>query len=724
MSTNGKSRREFIRVSARAGGGFLLGVRLEPRTRFAAAQTPLVEAADFAPNAWIRIASDGTVTVMIDKSEMGQGVTTSLPMLVAEELEADWKAIRTEFAPADPVYNNTLFGMQATGGSSSVRSSWKSLRSAGAAAREMLVQAAAQRWGVDPASCTARSGEVSHQPSGRRLGYGELAAAAALLPVPKEPRLKDPKDFRVIGTRVHRLDTPAKVMGTATFGIDVKLPGLLTAVVARSPVFGGKRARHDASKAVSIQGVRKVLAIESGVAVVADGYWPAQQGRKALVVEWNEGANAGLSSATIMQTLRSAAAKPGAVARHEGAGTDALPRAARRIDAEYTVPYLAHATMEPMNCTAHVRADGCDVWAPTQRQDETRAVAARITGLAPEKVAVHTTYLGGGFGRKFETDFVAEAVEISKAMNAPVKVIWSREDDMQHDFYRTAAYNKLNAGLDAEGWPLVWTNKVVSDSSMARVFPPLVQNGLDSDAVEGAANLPYAIPNIHVEFVLQNLGVPVGFWRSVGSSQNAFITECFLDELAAATGKDPVEFRRRLLTKSPRLLGVLELAASKAGWGKPLSAGRHRGIAVHESFGSFVAQVAEVSITSGTVRVHRVVCAVDCGQVVNPDTVEAQMESGIVYGLTAALKGEITIDRGRVVQTNFNNYGMLLQREMPAIEVHIVPSTEPPGGVGEPGTPPIAPAVANAVRAATGQPVRSLPIRITTAMKAAGPRKG
>jgi isoquinoline 1-oxidoreductase subunit beta len=723
MSTHDQSRRDFIRVSALAGGGFLLGVRLQPRRRFAAAQSiAAAEAADFAPNAWIRIATDGTVTIVVDKSEMGQGVTTSLPMLVAEELEADWRTIRTEFAPADPVYNNTLFGMQATGGSSSVRSSWQSLRTAGAAAREMLIQAAAKSWNVDSASCTARSGEVIHQPSGRRIGFGALAAAAAALPVPKEPRLKDPKDFRIIGTRAHRLDTPAKVNGTAMFGIDVKVPGLLTAVVERSPVFGGKLVRHDAAKALAIQGVRRVLPIESGVAVVGDGYWPAMQGRKALVVEWNAGANAGLSSAGIAQTLRAAAANKGAVARHEGEGPAPLTRAAKRIDAEYTVPYLAHATMEPMNCTAHVRADGCDVWAPTQRQDETRAVAARITGLPPEKIAVHTTYLGGGFGRKFETDFVSEAVEISKAMSAPVKVIWSREDDIQHDFYRTAVYNKLSAGLDADGWPLVWTNKVVSDSSMARVFPPLVQNGLDADAVEGAANLPYTIPNIHVEFVMQNLGIPVGFWRSVGSSQNAFITECFLDELAAATGKDPVEFRRKLLAKSPRLLGVLELAAAKARWGTPLPAGRHRGIAVHESFGSFVGQVAEVSIANGVVKVHRVVCAVDCGQVVNPDTVEAQMESGILYGLTAALKGEITIDRGRVTQTNFNNYSMLLGRDTPAIEVHIVPSTEPPGGVGEPGTPPIAPAVANAVRAATGQPVRSLPIRLGAGLKAAGPR--
>ncbi len=723
MSANETSRRDFIRVSALAGGGFLLGVRLVPRSRVAAQTVTGVAQADFAPNAWIRIAGDGTVTVVVDKSEMGQGVTTSLPMLVAEELEADWKQIRTEMAPADPVYNNTLFGMQATGGSSSVRSSWKSLRTAGAAAREMLVSAAAQRWGVDPQTCVARAGKVIHQPSGRSLGFGELAAAAALLPVPKEPRLKDPKDFRIIGTRVRRLDTPAKVDGTATFGIDVKLPGLLTAVIARPPVFGGKLARHDATKALAVQGVRRVVPIESGVAVVADGYWPAQQGRRALVLEWNDGENAALSSASISQTLRKAAEKPGAVARHEGAGTEALAGAVKRIDAEYTVPFLAHATMEPMNCTAHVRSDGCDIWVPTQRQDETRAVAARITGLPPEKVAVHTTYLGGGFGRKFETDFVAEAVEVSKAMNAPVKVIWSREDDTQHDFYRTAVYNKLSAGLDAEGWPLVWTNKVVSDSSMARLFPALIQNGLDPDAVDGAANIPYTVPNIHVEFVLQKLGVPVGFWRSVGSSQNAFITECFLDELAAATGKDPVEFRRRLLAKSPRLLGVLELAAAKSNWGQPLPPGRHRGIAVHESFGSFVAQVAEVSVQNGNVRVHRVVCALDCGQVVNPDTVEAQMESGIVYGLTAALKGEITIDRGRVVQSNFNNYGMLLQREMPAIDVHIVPSTEPPGGVGEPGTPPIAPAVANAVRAATGQPIRSLPIRVGAAMKAAGPAR-
>jgi len=724
MSANDTTRRDFIRASAVVGGGFLLGFRVPSHSRLTNRVEALAPAAEpFAPNAWIRIAADDLITIVVDRSEMGQGVNTALPMLIAEELDADWKAIRIEHAPVDPAYNNRLFGMQATGGSSSVRSSWQHFREAGAAARAMLVGAAAAQWGVEPDTCKTSNGVVRHESTGRTLRYGELAAAAAARPIPAKPQLKSPNEFKLIGTRVKRLDTPAKVDGSATFGIDVKVPNMLIAVVARPPAFGGKVAKFDASKAMAVPGVRRVIPISSGVAVVASGYWAASKGRNALAVTWTSGPNDKISSASISQQMREAAKQPGAVARHEGSGADALARAAKRIDAEYEVPFLAHATMEPMTCVADVRADRCDIWVPTQRQDHTRDVAAKITGLSPQSIVVHTTYLGGGFGRKFETDFVADAVELSKRVAAPVKVIYSREDDIRHDFYRTAAYNKLSAGLDANGWPIAWTSTVVSASSMKRVFPEMVKNDLDGDCVEGAANIPYTIPNIHVAFVLQDFGVPVGFWRSVGNSQNAFVTECFIDELAAATKKDPVEFRRRLLADKPRHLGVLDLAAEQAGWGTPLPKGRYRGVAVHSAFDSYVAQVAEVSLERGAVRVHRVVAAVDCGHVVNPSIVEAQIEGGIVYGLTAALKGEITIERGGVKQSNFHDYRMLRMSEMPVIETYIVPSTEAPTGVGEPGTPPIAPAVANAVRAATGVPVRSLPIKLNAVVQAGGPRK-
>ncbi len=703
------SRRDFLKKSATGTFGLVIGFYLPGNSDAALAAAPA--AGPFAPNAWVRVASDNTVTLVIDRSEMGQGVVTSLSMLLAEELEADWKRIRTEFAPADPVYNNPLIGMQLTGGSSSVRGGWQPLRKAGAAAREMLITAAAETWGVDRAICRAENNAVIHAPSGRRLTYGALAEKAAGVPVPKDVPLKDSKDFRLIGKRTLRLDTPEKVDGRAQFGIDVRLPGMLHAVVARCPVFGGKVSSFDASKAKAVRGVRHVVPISSGIAVVAGTTWEAMEGRRALQVTWDEGPNAGLDSGGISKLFAERAQQAGVVARKEGDAAAGLAGAAKKLEAVYEVPFLAHATMEPMNCTAHVRADGCDVWVPTQFQTFTQTVAAKITGLPLKSIQVHTTYLGGGFGRRSELDFVAEAVEVSKAIGAPAQVTWSREDDMQHDFYRPATYNRLAAGLDAQGLPVAWTHRIVGPSIMSRVFPNFVKNGLDGTSVEGAANLPYAIPNILVDYVLTETPIPVGFWRSVGNSQNAFITECFFDELAAAGGHDPYELRRRMLSKSPRHLGVLELAAAKAGWGTPLSPGRHRGIAVVASFGSYIAQVAEVSVAKGAVRVHRVVCAVDCGSVVNPDTVEAQMEGGIVFGLTAALKGAITIGKGRVEQSNFHDYEMLRINEMPVVEVHIVPSKEAPGGIGETGTPPIAPAVANAVAAATGMRIRRLPIR-------------
>jgi isoquinoline 1-oxidoreductase beta subunit len=703
-------RRDFLKKSATAGTALVIGFYL-PGKFEALADAPPAEPA--ALNAWVRIAPDDSVTILIDKSEMGQGIVTSLSMLLAEELEFDWKKVRTEFAPAAPAYFNPLFGLQGTGGSVSIRASWGPLTKAGAAAREMLVATAAKQWYVEPSACHVENGAVVHTATNKRLGYGALVEEAAKLPVPASPALKDPKDYKYIGKPMKRLDTPSKVNGKAGFGIDVRLPNIQHAVVARCPVFGGQLKSFDDSKAKAVRGVKQVLPISSGVAVVADNTWSAMEGQRALQITWDEGANAANSSEAIRKLYLAAAEKPGAIARKDGDADAALASAAKRVEAAYEVPFLAHAAMEPMNCAADVRADGCDIYAPTQFQTFAQLTGAKITGLKPEQVRVHTTYLGGGFGRRAEQDFVAEAVEISKAAGAPVQVTWSREDDVQHDFYRPAAYSKLVAGLDADGWPIALKSCIVGPSIMSRFFPGSVKNGIDESSVEGQANSKYAIPNFLVEYALTEAGVPVGFWRSVGNSHNGYITECFIEELAKAGGKDPFEFRRKLLANAPRHRGVLELAADKAGWGKPLPAGRTRGIAMVESFGSFVSEVAEVSVNrkSGDVRVHRVVCAVDCGRHVNPDTIAAQMEGAIVFGLTAALKGQITIEKGRVQQSNFHDYEMLRLNEMPNVEVHIVQSNEAPGGVGEPGTPPIAPAVCNAIFAATGKPIRRLPIR-------------
>jgi isoquinoline 1-oxidoreductase subunit beta len=706
------NRREFLKKGAAGGAGLVVGFYL-PSDSFGDQAQEQEKKAPNPFNAWVHIAPDDSVTVLIDKSEMGQGIVTSLAMLLAEELEFDWKKIRTEFAPAAPVFFNPLFGLQGTGGSTSVRASWGPLTKAGAAAREMLIAAAARKWNVEPSECYAENGAVVHTATRKRLGYGALVVEATGLPVPANPKLKDPKDYKYIGKPVKRLDTPAKVNGKAGFGIDVRLPDIQHAVVARCPVFGGKVKSFDDSKAKAVRGVKQVLQISSGVAVIADNTWSAMQGRRALQIEWDEGLNAAVSSESIRKLYLERVEQAGAIARKDGDADAALASAAKKIEAVYEVPFLAHATMEPMNCAADVRPDGCDIYAPTQFQTFAQMTGAKITGLKTEQVRVHTTFLGGGFGRRAEQDFVAEAVEISKGAGAPVQVTWTRDDDIQHDLYRPAVYSKLAAGLDADGWPVAWKSRIVSPSIMSRFFPGSVKNGLDDTSVEGQANSKYGIPNFLVEYVLTETGVPVGFWRSVGNSQNGYIAECFVDELAKAGGKDPFEFRRKLLANAPRHRGVLELAAAKAGWGQPLPAGHTRGIAVVESFGSFVAEVAEVSVNrgSGEIRVHRVVCAVDCGRYVNPDTIAAQMEGGITFGLTAALKGQITIDKGRVQQSNFHDYEMLRLNEMPKVEVHIVPSNEAPGGIGEPGTPPIAPAVCNAIFAATGKPIRRLPIR-------------
>jgi isoquinoline 1-oxidoreductase subunit beta len=705
-------RRNFLKTGGAGAAGLVIGFYLPGRFEELAA-SPVGAAAPAALNAWMRMGTDDRVTILIDKSEMGQGILTALCMIAAEELECDWKKIRTEFAPAAKEYFNPAFGMQGTGGSSSVRSSWDPMRKAGAAARQMLLEAAAQKWGVEKTTCRAENGVVLHEATKRKLSYGSLAEAAAKLPVPQDPPLKDPKQYRIIGKSTKRLDTLDKVNGRAEFGIDIRRPRMLYAVVARCPVFGGKVASFDATKAKAVPGVKNVIQISSGIAVVADNTWTAMQGRRALDVKWDEGVNASVNSESISKLFAERAAQPGVEARKEGDAQAALAGAAKKIEAVYEVPFLAHATMEPQNCTADVRTDRCDVWAPTQFQTISQGTAAKICALKPEAVFIHTTFLGGGFGRRAGVDFVADAVETSKAIGAPVKVTWSREDDMQHDFYRPASYARMAGAVDAEGWPVAWTTRIACPSIMNLWFPGTIKNNLDPTSVEGVANLPYTIPNILVDYQLTETGIPVGFWRSVGSSQNGFFSECFIDELAAEGKKDPYEFRRHLLSKAPRHLGVLELAAQKAGWDKPLPAGRFRGIAVLFAFESYAAQVVEISVDrrARTLKVHRVLSAVDVGRVVNPANIEMQSESAIVYGLAAALHGAITISRGRVEQSNFNNYPVLRMDEMPVIETHIVPSEEKPTGAGELSVPPVVPALCNAIFAATGKRVRRLPIR-------------
>jgi isoquinoline 1-oxidoreductase beta subunit len=693
-------RRDFLKISAGAGAGLWLGAGLGGDAQ---AATP----AAFSPSAFLSIDRKGAVTIWVAKSEMGQGIRTSLPMLVAEELEADWSKIRIEPAVADAKYGEMM-----TGGSTSVRTTWEPLRKVGATAREMLLAAAAARWRVDRTACRAEAGAVIG-PGGKRLSYGELAAEAAKLPVPKDPPLKDPKDFRLLGKPVHRLDTPDKITGRAVFGIDVHVPRMLHATVARCPVFGGKAKSFDASKAKAVRGVRGVYQVPSGVAVVADSTWSAIQGREALAIVWDEGPAAGLDSAAIRAAFEKALEKPQGVARRDGAGAAALQGAAKKVEALYELPFLAHATMEPMNCTADVRGGRATLWSPNQAPQWHQQAVAKALGIAPEEVTVHTTLLGGGFGRRAMPDFSVEAALVSKAAGAPVKVLWTREDDMGHDFYRPASLHRLAAGLDAQGRLGAWTHRVVAPSITQQVFgrPSFQPGGKRPDMVEGAWDLPYGVPAIEVDYAMPEVPVPIGWWRSVYASQTAFANECFLDEIAAAARRDPLELRRELLAADPRLRGAVELAAEKAGWGQPLPAGRGRGIACHFSFGSRVAEVAEVSSQGGRPQVHRVVAAVDCGRVVNPDTVAAQIEGAIVYGLSAALRGEITIERGRAKQTTFGEYAPLRLEEMPVVEVHIVPSSEPPGGIGEPGLPPIAPAVANAWFSASGRRARRLPIR-------------
>ncbi len=695
------SRRDFLKVVSLAGAGFALGFFLQSHDKAHLFAEPS-SSETFEPNAWLRIEPDGSVIVTLGKVEMGQGVHTALPMILAEELDADWKKVRAEQGDAHEKY-----GRMSTGGSASVRTNWEVLRKAGAAARQMLISAAAAAWSVSEKECRTEQGFVIHT-SGKRMSYGELAPLAAKLTPPQNPTLKDPKDFKLIGKPTPRLDSPEKVTGRAIFGIDVKVPNMLVAVVERCPVFGGKVKSVDDKAARKMPGVKHILQIKSGVAVVADGYWHAMQARAALKIKWDEGDFARQSSAQIRKTREALAQGKGAVAKSVGDAYSAIAKAKKALtNVVYEVPYLAHAPMEPPAAVASVSAERCEIWASTQVPDRVQTLAAEITGLPKDKVIVHTTFLGGGFGRKLYPDYIVEALEISKAIQAPVKVIWSREDDIQHDLYRPATYNVFSAALNEQGEIAAWAHKIVGDALNAS-HP---KDKVEGAAVEGAQNLPYRIPNLHVEWVMHNPGVPTGAWRSVGSSQNAFVTESFIDELAYLAGKDPFEFRRNLL-ENKRLKAALELAAEKAGWGKPLPAGVYRGIACHESFRSYVAEVAEVSVDkkTGEVKVHRVVVAIDCGLVVNPLSAAAQMEGGVIDGLSCVFKRAITIKNGRVEQSNFGDYDALRMHEAPKVEVYFVPSTDAPTGTGEPGLPPALPAVCNAIFAATGKRIRKLPV--------------
>ena len=707
VSRGSVSRRGFLGVTASLGAGLWLGFKLPESSRLSGQTAQTAAVTDTRLNAWIHIAPDDQITFMIHKAEMGQGTVTSLSQLLADELDVDWAKFRTEFPPVDPAFGP----VQGVVGSQSIRTGWQPLRQAGATARAMLIAAAAQGWGVDAAQCRTESGFVVNTKTGARLSYGKLADAAAKLPVPSGIQPKDPKQFRYIGKPLKRLDTADKTRGKTQFGIDARPPNMVYAAVARCPVFDGKAVSYDDTRAKAFPGVKQIVRISSGVAVVADSTWAAIQGSRLLDIKWDEGVNANVNSAAISKTFADKTLQPGTVCKKTGDVEAGLSGAAKKIEAVYEAPFLAHAPMEPLNCTADVRPDSCHIWASTQMQTTVQAVAMQMTGLKAGQIHVHSMYMGGGFGRRATGDFISDAVEISKAIGQPVKATYSREDDMQHDRYRPASLARLAGGLDAGGWPVAMRARFACPSIMRSASGRDPQNGIDRTSSEGLDDLEYDFPDFQVDYHWTETGIPVHFWRAVGFTQNTFFAESFLDEMAHAGGKDPVEVRRRLLEKSPRLLGVLNLAAEKAGWNQPLPDGRYRGVAAVFNVGTYSAQVAEISVTHGKVKVHRVVTAVDCGHVVNPAIVQQQIRSAIVYGLTAALKGNITIDRGRVQQANFNQYDMLRIDETPQVEVYIVPSTENPGGIGEAGVPAIAPAVANAVFAATGKRVRRLPIR-------------
>jgi isoquinoline 1-oxidoreductase beta subunit len=717
------SRRQFLKASAVAGAGLVIGFAFAGGNKLARAAETGEKA--FAPNAFVRIAPDSTVTVLIKHLEMGQGAFTGLSTLVAEELDADWSQMRAEHAPADAsLYNNLHWGpVQGTGGSSSIANSYEQMRQAGATARALLVAAAAEAWGVPAAEIAVKKGVLSHSSSGQKGDFGQFSEAAARLEVPVEVTLKDPKDFTLVGTTVPRLDTAAKSRGEAMYTLDKSLPGMLTALIARSPVFGARLVSFDDAAARQVKGVVDVVEVPQGVAVLGQGFWAAKSGRDALEIQWDEQAGETRGSAELMAEYKKLAAGPGDVARQDGDAATALAGAATVLEADYEFPFLAHAPMEPLDCVVQLGDGGCDIWTGSQIPTVDQGAAAQILGLEPAQVRIHTQLAGGSFGRRAtpNPDMVSEAVSIAKAFQqggggrAPVKLVWTREDDIQGGRYRPMYFHRLRAGLDADGKLIGWQHRIVGQS-IVRGTPfagALIKNGIDQTSVEGANTLPYHVENITVDLHTTDVGVPVLWWRAVGSTHTAYSTEAFIDELAEAAGRDPVDFRLELLGNHPRHAAVLKLAAEKAGWGSALPPGRARGIAVHESFNTFVAEVAEVSVAGdGTIKVEKVVCAVDCGLAVNPDQVKAQMEGGIGYGLGAVLHDAVTLKDGRVEQSNFHDYIPLRMNEMPQVEVHIVPSAAAPSGVGEPGVPPIGPAVANAVYRATGRRIRSLPFSL------------
>jgi isoquinoline 1-oxidoreductase beta subunit len=703
------SRRALLRGGL--AGVFVLGFHLPAHAVNEPEQPPDNTEGKFAPNAFIRIDRSGQTTLVMPQVEMGQGVYTAIPMILAEELDADFGKVTLEHAPPDDkLYGNPLFGIQVTGNSNSIRSFWKPLRVAGATARLMLVRAAAQQWQVDPASCTTANGIVSHAPSGRTVGYGELVDGVNSQAVPQDPPLKDPKNFTLIGKPLKRLDTPNKTDGKVVYGIDAMLPGMKFATLAQCPEFGGKVAHVDDSAAKKVPGVQQVIVLDDLVAVVGDHMWAAKKGLDALVVTWNEGPYAKIDSSDIWNDLRTASAKDGVVAKSVGDIAKGLTQG-ERVDAEYELPFLAHATMEPLNCTVHVTADSCEVWTGTQVLPRVQQFAAQAAGLPLEKVKAYNHFLGGGFGRRLEADMVAAAVRIGKQVDGPVKVVWTREEDIQHDIYRPVYRDVISATL-SEGKIAAWKYRVAGSSIFSRWAPSVFVNGIDIDAVDSAVDNPYDIPHFQVEYVrAEPPAVPTGFWRGVGPNNNVFATESFMDELARKAGADPIAFRIGMLDKTPRLKAALQMVAEKSGWGQPLPARTGRGVCAQPSFGSFIATVVEAEVDEhGEVYLRRVTSAVDTGIAVNPDIIAAQLQGGLIFGLTAALWGEITIERGRVRQSNFNNYRMLRIDEVPRIDVHVIKSNEDPGGIGETGSVAGPPALRNAIYAATGVALRRLPI--------------
>jgi isoquinoline 1-oxidoreductase subunit beta len=708
------SRRELLRTTAASAAGLVVAFHIPRVLRAAPAAAPALPPV----NAFLRIGADDSVTVLIAHSEMGQGIWTGLAMVIAEELECDWSKVRSEHAPAAPVYAHPAFGIQMTGGSSTTWSEFDRYRTVGATAKDMLVRAAAAKWKVPPASCRAANGMVTHGNGKAQLSYGALAQAAMALAPPKAVKLKDPKDWKLIGTPVRRLDTPEKITGKAQFGIDVQFPGLRVALVARPPAFGAKLAKFDASAALKVPGVEKVVPTANGVAVIAKHFWAAKLGRDALQIDWTPPEGGGIDTPKQLAEFRATAKKPGTIVTEKGKVDAALSAAKTRLEAEYDFPYLAHAPMEPLNCTVKIDGDRCEIWTGTQFQTGDQGAAAHILGITPDKVTIHTMFLGGGFGRRANpaSDFVSEAVIVAKAAGVPVKVVWTREDDMRGGFYRPSYVHRIQTGLDEHGKPVAWDHVVVGQSIIAGTpfEPMLVKHGIDGTSVEGLAESPYleGTDALRVSLHSPRTAVPVLWWRSVGNTHTAFAMESMIDEAAHAANQDPLAYRLALLKDKPRHGALLSLAAEKAGWSSPPPAGHARGLAIHESFGSIVAQVAEVSVEHGHIRVHAVTCAVDCGTVVNPLGIEAQIQGSVVFGLSAALHGKLTLAGGKVQESNFHDYPVLRMYEMPRVAVHIMPSKAKMGGIGEPATAPIAPAVANAVFALTKQRLRSLPLRL------------